>query len=145
MEATAPQHDKNWKPPHPRQSPLSKSPSNSENYDRSRMDARRDLFGFGYIKPSASASASEDPRAERNNSESRTPTQAPSEEQAFTTPPKITHEEIKKRVDTAKKRTSTLTLFSRANCQTQRMVSIRLFSNLRSNLRNFCTWTDLYF
>ena len=115
MEATAPQNDKNWKPPHPRQSPLSKSPSNSENYDRSRMDARRDLFGFGYIKPSASASASEDPRAERNNSESRTPTQAPSEEQAFTTPPKITHEEIKKRVDTAKKRTSTLTLFSRAN------------------------------
>ena len=115
MEATAPQHDKNWKPPHPRQSPLSKSPSNSENYDRSRMDARRDLFGFGYIKPSASASASEDPRAERNNSESRTPTQAPSEEQAFTTPQKITHEEIKKRVDTAKKRTSTLTLFSRAN------------------------------
>ena len=84
MEATAPQHDKNWKPPHPRQSPLSKSPSNSENYDRSRVDARRDLFGFGYIKPSASASASEDPRAERNNSESRTPTQAPLEEQAFT-------------------------------------------------------------
>ena len=108
MEATARQPDKNWKPPHPRQSPLSNSPSNSENYDRSRMDARRDLFGFGYIKHSASAPLFP-------NSESRTPPQAPSEEQAFMTPPKITHEEIQKRVDTAKKRTSTLTLFSRAN------------------------------
>ena len=126
MESTARQPDKNWTPPQPRQSPLSNQPDknwtpppprhspplnstrNPENYDRSRMDARRDLFGFGDIKHSASAPLF-------SNSESRTPPQAPSEEQAFTTPPKITHEEIQKRVDTAKKRTSTLTLFSRAN------------------------------
>ena len=144
MEATAPQNDKNWKPPHPRQSPLSKSPSNSENHDRSRMDARRDLFGFGYIKPSASASASEDPRAERNNSESRTPTQAPSEEQAFTTPPKITHEEIKKKGRHCKETDVHIDtiLKSKHNVWSQFDYSATCGVNATSN---FCTWTDLYF
>ena len=98
------------------------SPYHPAKYNRpenfSPAEIRRQQYGFGFIKappPAPSVSSPENPSRENNGSDTRTPTQMPSEDQNFITPKKITREEVRKMIATAEKRPSTLTLLSRAN------------------------------